>query len=175
LFTHFGVSGPAILNISGRVGDLIKKGEVKISFDFFPLLSEKQVSDLLEQNFKKYPSKIVKNILSDFLPERFIEALLDVANVDKTKIVNSLLKNERKEIVRLFKNFKVTPESVFDFNSAMVTKGGVSLKEIYHKTMKSKLIENLYFAGEIIDIDGKTGGFNLQFCWSTGYLAGKFS
>jgi hypothetical protein len=173
LFTHFGISGPAILNISGRVGDLLKKGEVKINFDFFPLLNEEQVFDFLEQSFKNYPLKIVKNILSDFFPERFVEILLDVANVNKNKLANSLLKNERKEIAVCLKNFIVTPESVFDFNSAMVTRGGVSLKEIDHKTMQSKLIKNLFFAGEIIDIDGKTGGFNLQFCWSTGFLAGR--
>jgi len=173
IFTHFGISGPAILNISGLVGDLLEKGEVKMSIDFFPLLNQEELLGGLEDVLKENISKTTKNILSIFVPERMAECLLSVAGIDKNKTANNMSKLERSALVKILKNFEITPESVLGFDLAMVTRGGVSLKEIDHKTMKSKIINNLFFAGEIIDVDGKTGGFNLQACWSTGYLAGK--
>jgi predicted Rossmann fold flavoprotein len=173
LFTHFGVSGPAILNISGKVGNLLEKGEVKMCFDLLPILNQKQIFDIFQEKIRKYPNKILKNILSEYVPERFTEIFLDVISLDKNKKSKNLTNKELEQIAGRLKNFEATPESILGFNEAMITQGGVSLKEINHKTMKSKIIENLYFAGEIIDIDAKTGGFNLQFCWSTGYLAGS--
>ncbi|MCX6722392.1 MAG: NAD(P)/FAD-dependent oxidoreductase, partial [Candidatus Staskawiczbacteria bacterium] len=168
-----------ILNISGRVGELLdsglpaQAGEVKICFDLFPLLNQEQLSKVFDDMLKKHPNKTIKNILSISLPERLAEVLSDIAVKDNKKIANNMSKSERLAVVKILKNFEVTVKELVGFEGAMVTKGGVSLKEIDHKTMKSKIIDNLFFAGEIIDIDGKTGGFNLQSCWSTGYLAGK--
>ena len=173
LFTHFGISGPAALNISGKVGNLLEKGEVKICFDLFPLLNQEQLLKGIEDMLKKYANKTIKNILSAFMPERLAEVLLDITGLDKNKIANNMSKIEKGIIIKTLKNIELTPEDISGFEQAIVTRGGISLKEIDHKTMKSKIIDNLFFAGEIIDVDGKTGGFNLQMCWSTGYLAGR--
>ncbi len=173
IFTHYGISGPAVLNISGKVQELLKNGETKISIDLFPLLNQEELKKGLETELKKYPNKSNKNILSIFVPERLADVLLDVAGLDKEKTGNNMSKVERELITKTLKTFEITPKQVLDFDLAMVTRGGVSLKEIDHKTMKSKIISNLLFAGEILDVDGKTGGFNLQMCWSTGYIAGK--
>jgi predicted Rossmann fold flavoprotein len=173
LFTHFGISGPAVLNISAKVGDLLEKGETKIRLDLLPLLNQEELGEKLEEILERYPKKTVKNTLLDFVPEKLAEVLSDIAGVDKNKIANSMSKIERGMIVKVFKNLEVTAENILGFDEAKVTRGGISLKEIDHKTMKSKIIDNLFFAGEIIDVDGKTGGFNLQMCWSTGYIAGE--
>ncbi len=173
LFTHFGITGPAVLNISGKLGDLLKKGETKLSIDLFPLLNYNELLKGFEDVLKQNASKTTKNVLSIFVPEKLAEILADIAKIDKNKIANNMSKAERAAIVKILKNIEITPESVLDFDVAKVTRGGISLKEIDHKTMKSKIIDNLFFAGEIIDVDGTTGGFNLQECWSTGYLAGK--
>lgn len=173
LFTHFGLSGPAILNVSAEVGYLLKKGEVKICFDLFPLQNQENIGKELEEIFKRHPKKTVKNALSYFLPEKLAEVLPNIAGIEKNRTANNMSKTEKKSIAKTLKNFGVTATGLFGFDSAMITKGGVSLKEIDDKTMRSKIIDNLFFAGEIINIDGKTGGFNLQACWSAGYLAGK--
>ena len=175
IFTHFGVSGPVVLNISGRVGDLLKKGGTKIAFDLFPQLNHEEVAKEFEDILVRHLNRTVKNVLSFLVPERMAEILSDIAKVDKNKIANNMSKVERASIAKILKNIEVTVTGVLSFDLAQVTKGGVSLKEINDKTMKSKIIDNLFFAGEIIDINGKTGGFNLQECWSTGYLAGKSS
>lgn len=173
MFTHYGLSGPAVLNISGKIGQLLEKGEAKISIDLFPLLNNKEVMEGFEEILKKYPRQAIKNILSKFAPQRFVEAFLQVLNVDMNKVGNNMSKIEREMLVKNMQDFQVTPTELMGWDLAMVTAGGVSLAEIDHKTMQSKIIPNLYFAGEIMDIDAKTGGFNLQMCWSTGYLAGK--
>jgi hypothetical protein len=174
LFTHTGISGPAILNISGEVGRLLEtEKELKISFDLFPLLNYQELLKGLEDDLKQYPNKSIKNILASFVPEKRVEILLDIAKLNKEKIANNMSKAERAEVVKILKNIEITPTGVLGWDLAKVTKGGISLKEIDHKTMRSKIIKNLSFAGEIIDIDGKSGGFNLQMCWSTGHLAGK--
>jgi predicted Rossmann fold flavoprotein len=173
IFTHFGISGPAVLNASGQIGDLLEKGEVKICLDLFPNLNEQEVLTSLEEIFKKYPRQTAKNVLSEFIPARFSEVILDVVKIDCDKIANNLSKPEKLGVAKILKNLTMTADVALGFNGAMVTRGGISLKEIDHKTMKSKIVDNLYFAGEILDIDGKTGGFNLQACWSTGYLAGQ--
>jgi len=175
MFTHFGISGPAVLNISSKVIGLLKTGDTKILIDIFPLLNQEQLLKGLEDEFKKYARQTIKNVLSSFVPERLAEVLLDVIKINKNKMANSISKIEKSALVKILKNIEATPADVLDFDNAMVTRGGVSLKEIDHKTMKSKIIDNLFFAGEIIDVDGKTGGFNLQMCWSTGYLAGQNS
>ena len=175
IFTHFGISGPAVLNISGKVANLLKNGEVKICFDFFPLLNHEKLVKKIDDVLNKSSQQIIKNILTNFVPERLSEILLKIVGIEKEKIGNSISKIDREKIVKVFKNFEVTAKGVYSFDQALVTRGGISLKEIDHKTMKSKIIDNLFFAGEIIDVDGKSGGFNLQMCWSTGYVAGKSS
>ncbi len=178
IFTHSGISGPGIFNISAKVGDLLAKGlpaqagEAKISFDFFPLLNQEELFKKIDEVLKRYAKKSAKNILSDFIPAKLSEVILDNLKIDKNKIANNMSKIEKRAIVKALKGLEVTAEDTFGFEQAMATRGGISLKEIDHKTMKSKLIDNLFFAGEIIDVDGKTGGFNLQACWSTGNLAG---
>src|SRR3989344_4404449 len=173
IFTHFGISGPSVLDISSRVGKLLEKKGIKISFDLFPNLNHEELKKELEEYLKGYPKKTIKNILSDFTAEKLAEVLLDIAEINKNKIANSMPKIERETVIKVLKNIEVTPETILGFNEAKTTNGGISLKEIDSKTMKSKIIDNLFFAGEIIDVDGKTGGFNLQMCWSTGYLAGQ--
>ncbi len=173
IFTHFGISGPAILNISGKIGELVKFGDVKLHIDLCTPLNQDELFKKLAGAFQRFSKKTVKNILSDFMPERLTEVLLDINKIDKDKIANNMTKAERWAVVKAIKSFEMTVEDVLGFDQAMITKGGVSLKEIDHKTMKSKIIDNLYFAGEIIDVNGKTGGFNLQMCWSTGNLAAE--
>jgi hypothetical protein len=179
IFTHFGISGPVVLNISGRVGDLLEKsayagsGEVKIYIDLFPELNQEEVLRSFEEILKKYPNQINKNIISELMPERFAEVFLNILKIEKEKIANNMSKAEKAMITKTFKNIELTPEDILGFDLAYITRGGIDLKEIDHKTMKSKIIDNLFFAGEIINVDAKTGGFNLQECWSTGHLAGE--
>lgn len=176
MFTHFGITGPAILNISGRVGELLQKNksnEIKIGFDLFPKLNHEEVIKELEDILKRYPNKTVKNILSFFMAERLAEVIAELSGINKDKTGNNMSKIEKAIMAKTLKNFEVISLETLGFEQAWVTKGGISLKEIDHKTMASKIISNLFFAGEIIDVDGKSGGYNLQLCWSTGYLAGK--
>jgi len=162
IFTHFGISGPAVMDISADVKE-------KVSLDLFSDLNQEEILKELEITLKKYLKKSAKNILCELFPERVAEALLLRAKIDPQKIANNMSKIEKIALAKLFKNFEFDVEGVLGFDQAYVTRGGVALAEIDHKTMKSKIIDNLYFAGEIIDVDGKTGGFNLQMCWSTGY------
>ncbi|MDD4062357.1 MAG: aminoacetone oxidase family FAD-binding enzyme [Candidatus Pacebacteria bacterium] len=150
LFTHFGLSGPVILNASKKISN-------EISIDLAP--------DIKELNIDK--NKLLKN--SDFLPSKVVLKLLELAGINPNKKGNQLTKAERFKLFSLIKNMRF---EVLEIVNPMVVGGGVSLKEIDSKTMKSKIIDNLFFAGEVVDIDGPTGGYNLQFCWSTGYLAG---
>ena len=173
IFTHFGISGPAALNISGKVGELLEKGAVKISLDLFPEMNQEEVLKNFEEMLQKYLKQSIKNILCEIAPERFVEVLLEIVKIDKNKIANNMSKIEKNLIVKILKNFEMTAEDLMGFNGAMLTRGGIFLKEINHKTMQSKIIDNLFFAGEIINADGKTGGFNLQMCWSTGFIAGQ--
>lgn len=173
IFTQYGISGPVVFDISGKVGELLDSGEVKISFDLFPLLNNENLLKEFDAVINKYPNKNIKNILCSFVPERLAEILLRIEGINGEKTANNISKIDKSEIVKTLKNIEVIVEDILGFENAMVTRGGVDLKEINHKTMKSKIIDNLYFAGEIINVDGKTGGFNLQECWSTGYIAGK--
>jgi predicted Rossmann fold flavoprotein len=173
LFTHFGLSGPIVLNISKKVGELLKNGEVKIFLDLKPALDFETLDKRVQRDFKKYHNKLFKNCLADLLPSKIIPVVAGLSGIKQAKKVNEITKEERYNLVRLLKNVEMTALGVLDFKSAIITSGGISLQEIDDKTMKSKIIDNLFFAGEIIDVDGPTGGFNLQVCWSTGYLAGQ--
>lgn len=173
LFTHFGLSGPAILNISKIIGELLKQGEVKLYLDLFRNLNIEDLDKKIQEKINKNPKKSVKNFFADFMPQRFVPVFIKNLGIMTDKQANNITKKERKAIANLLKNIEVVATELLGFDLAMVTSGGVLLKEIDDKTMKSKIINNLFFSGEIINIDGKTGGFNLQACWSTGYLAGK--
>ncbi|MCG2688362.1 NAD(P)/FAD-dependent oxidoreductase [Candidatus Parcubacteria bacterium] len=173
LFAHFGITGPIILDISKIVGKLLKKGEVELSLDLKPALDFVKLDQRLQRDFVKFQRKLFKNSLNDLLPRKLIPVIINLSKIDPEKKINSITKKERQDLVKLLKGLKMTAKELLGFGTAIVTSGGVSLEEIDHKTMKSKLINNLYFAGEIIDVDGPTGGFNLQNCWSTGYLAGE--
>ena len=173
IFAHFGLSGPIVLDISKKVGELLRNGEVKLSLDLKPALDSATLDERVQRDFKKYQNKSFKNCLVDLLPRKLIPVIVKLSNINPEKKVNTITREERHSLVKLLKNLEMTPVGLLGFDSAIVTSGGISLEEIDHKTMKSKIIDNLFFAGEIIDVDGPTGGFNLQACWSTGYLAGE--
>jgi len=175
LFTHFGISGPIILSISKNVGKLLKKGKVTLSLDLKPALDFIKLDKRLQRDFLKYQNKIFKNSLDELLPQNLIPIIIDQSGIDPDKQVNSITKEERHRLLNLLKSLNMTVTSLQGFEHSLITSGGVAIKEIDPKTMRSKLIENLFFAGEIIDVDGPTGGYNLQVCWSTGYVAGENS
>jgi hypothetical protein len=173
LFTHFGLSGPIILDMSRQVGELLKKGEVRISIDLKPALDSSKLDKRLQKDFQKYQNKEFKNSLDDLLPQKLIPVIVKLSGIAPEKKVNIITKEERATLAKLLKNLEMTVNGLLGFDQALVTEGGIALKEIDHKTMKSKIVENLYFAGEIIGVHGPSGGFNLQICWSTGCLAGR--
>jgi predicted Rossmann fold flavoprotein len=173
LFAHFGISGPIILDISKKVGELLIKGPVELSLDLKPALDFETLDKRLQRDFQKYSNKMFKNSLDDLLPQKMIPLIIDLSKIDPGKKTNGITKEERTSLVKLLKNVRMKVDGLLGFEEAIVTAGGVLTKEIDAKTMRSKLIDNLFFAGEIIDVDGPTGGFNLQICWSTGYLAGQ--
>jgi len=173
LFTHFGLSGPIVLDLSGEIGELLEKGEVKLFLDLKPALDFQKLDKRLQSDFSKYSNKLFRNSLSDLLPQKLIPIIIKLSKINKEKKVNEITREERQKLVKLLKGLEITVLSLLGFNIAIITSGGVSLKEIDSKTMKSKLIKNLFFAGEIINLHGPTGGYNLQLCWSTGHLAGQ--
>lgn len=170
LFTHFGVSGPIIIDLSKKIGELLNTGEVILKIDLKPALDFKTLDKRLQNDFKS--NKDFKNYLPSLLPRKMGDLILSLTNIDKNKKLNSITKDERKKIINTLKCLNLTVKGLIGFGFAIITSGGIDLKEIDSKTMKSKIIENLYFAGEIIDLDGPTGGYNLQICWTTGYIAG---
>lgn len=173
IFTHFGLSGPAILNASSQIEDLSQKGKITIFMDLFPNKDIKGLEGDMIELFSKNANKNIKNCLSELLPEKLISVILDLSKTDSSKKVNAITKTERKNIVLQLKKSQMNFDGTLGFENAMITSGGVLLKEIEAKTMQSKIIKNLFFAGEIINLHGPTGGYNLQICWSTGYLAGQ--
>ena len=175
LFTHFGLSGPIILEMSSKIGDLLKKGEVKLSLDLKPGLDFSKLDNRIQRDFQKYSNKLFRNSLNDLLPQKMVPLIVKLSEINPNKKVNAINRSERQKLVKIFKNIEMTVGKLSGFKKAIITKGGISLKEIDSKTMKSKLIDNLFFAGEILDLDGPSGGYNLQVCWTTGYLAGQSS
>lgn len=166
MFAHFGLSGPLAIAISNNVGN-------KIILDLMPNLLPEDLDKKLQNYFSENPVRTIKNCLSDFVPEKVGLVIINMVKINQDKKANTITRKERQELVWLFKNLQMSVEGLLDFNVAMATSGGIDLKEIDAKTMQSKLIDNLFFAGEIINLCGVTGGFNLQLCWSTGYLAGR--
>jgi len=175
MFTHFGISGPIVLDASKKIGELLKKGEVKIEIDLKPALDLSQLDKRLLRDFEGNQKKDFKNYLPKLLPQKMIETFLKLSEIDPHKKLHFITKEERKKILHLLKEMKLTAEGLLGFDQAIITSGGVDLREIDSKTMQSRKIENLYLAGEILNLDGPTGGYNLQICWSTGYAAGTYS
>jgi predicted Rossmann fold flavoprotein len=175
LFTHFGISGPIVLDLSGKIGELLEKGGVSLFLDLKPALSFEKLDKRLQSDFAKQSNKMFKNSLADLLPSKLIPVIVKLSGINQMKKVNKITKEERNKLAKLLKNLEMTVNSLLGFETAIITLGGVSLKGIDAKTMKSKLIDNLFLAGEIINLHGPTGGYNLQLCWSTGHLAGQSS
>ena len=179
LFTHFGVSGPTILSGSAHllryknVDELIKKRKIKLVIDLKPALSEQELDKRIIRDFEEYKNKEFKNSLDKLLPKKMIDVIVKLSNIDPSKKVNEITKKERKELVSLFKNLDISILGFRSVEEAIVTAGGISTKEINPKTMESKIVQGLFFAGEVIDVDAYTGGFNLQIAYSTGYTAGS--
>lgn len=177
LFTHFGVSGPIILSLSKCVAEAFARGaqDVELAIDLKPALDKDKLDARLQRDFTQYSRKQMPNGMKDLLPQRLIAPVLDQALIDEEKFVNQLSRAERRRLVDVLKAFTVPITGTRPIAEAIVTAGGVSLKEIDPKTMESKLIKGLFFAGEVMDIDGYTGGYNLQAAFSTGYAAGTFA
>ena len=172
IFTENGMSGPAVFGVCQKIGQLLKLGKVELRLDLTPDLNAEALDKKLEAILRGSGNKIVKNILN-IVPARLAAVILDLAKVDPDKKANSITRAERQSLARLIKEFPLSVKSVGGFDQAMVTSGGVSLREVDPRTMRSKIIDNLYFAGEILDLDGPTGGYNLQVCWSSGVASAK--
>ena len=176
LFTHFGVSGPIILTLSRKIGKLLHDGIfVELLINLKPALPPEQLNLRILRDFNKFKGKIIKNAMIELLPQKLIPVVLDLAYIDENKKVDEITKVERQKLTEILRGLPLTITKTRPISEAIVTAGGVSVKEINPKTMESKIIENLFIVGEVLDIDGNTGGFNLQAAWATGNAAGKFS
>lgn len=178
LFTHFGVSGPTILSASAHllryknIDNVIKEQNIKLIIDLKPALSIEKLDTRIQRDFFENKNKEFKNSLNDLLPQKLIYPVIQLSAIDANKKVNEITKEERLRLVKLLKNFSIVISGFRPLEEGIVTSGGISIKEINPKTMESKMIKGLFFAGEIIDVDAYTGGFNLQIAYSTGYTAG---
>ena len=173
LFTHFGVSGPTVISASSIVGQVLKKKELTLTIDLKPALSEEQLDKRLLRDFEEQKNKQFKNALGGLFPSKLIPVMVELSGILPEKQVNAISKEERRSLVRLIKNFAMTLTGIRGYNEAIITRGGVSVREIDPGTMESKKVKNLYFAGEVLDLDAVTGGYNLQIAWSTGYMAAQ--
>lgn len=174
IFTGEGMSGPIILDMSKRIWELLEsKTSVMISIDFKPALEYPVLDARIQRDFKEASNKMFKNSLDELLPKKLIPVIIRLSRIDPEKPVNSIAKEERKRLLHLLKDFQLEVKKLDTIEKAIITSGGIDLKEIDPRTMQSKIIPNLYFAGEVLDLDGPTGGYNLQVCWSTGFLAGS--
>ncbi len=173
LFTHFGVSGPVLLSASSYVADRIKKEPLTLSIDLKPALGEEQLDARILRDFEEAKNKQFKNSLNQLLPAKLIPVIIERSGISPEKKVNEITREERSHLVQAVKDFRITLTGLRDYKEAIITQGGVSVKEVNPSTMESKKTAGLYFAGEVLDLDAVTGGFNLQIAWSTGYLAGS--
>ena len=178
LFTHFGVSGPIMLSASSylvktkNIEEILKSNKVEIEIDLKPALTEEKLDARILRDFEEQKNKQFKNSLDKLLPQKLIPVIIEKTNINENKKINEITKLERQKLVNELKHFKISINGTRPIEEAIITSGGISVKEINPKTMESKLIKGLYFAGEIIDVDCLTGGYNLQVAWSTGYTAG---
>jgi len=175
LFTHFGLSGPIILSMSHDIGKYLyeTKKQVSIELDLKPALSEEKLDERLQRDLNKYSRKKFKNALDELLPQKMIPVIIRLSGIGPDKLCHQINRSERLALVHLLKHLHMIIYGTRPIAEAIVTAGGVNVKEINPRTMQSKLVEGLFFAGEVLDIDGYTGGYNLQAAFSTGYLAGR--
>jgi hypothetical protein len=178
LFTHYGVSGPLMLSASSHYVHYLDKAktegrEAKLYIDLKPALTHEQLDKRVLREFDENKNKQFKNVINTLFPSKLIPIMPKLSDINPDKQVNEITKEERERFVNVIKHLELTITGIRDYNEAIITKGGISTSEISPSTMESKLVKNLYFAGEVIDLDALTGGFNLQIAWSTGYLAGK--
>lgn len=172
LFTHFGVSGPLVLSASSHMRNF-GRAKYRLEIDLKPALDEKKLDARILRDFEKYSNKEFKNALADLAGHTMIPVLVRLSGIPEDTKMNSITREQRMRLLRLFKAFPVSVSGTRPIDEAIVTAGGVSTKEIDPRTMGSKLVQGLYFAGEVLDLDGYTGGFNLQIAWSTGFVAGN--
>ncbi|BCN31422.1 BaiN/RdsA family NAD(P)/FAD-dependent oxidoreductase [Anaeromicropila herbilytica] len=173
LFTHFGVSGPVILSASSYVIPYMKNKDVTLSIDLKPALTIEQLDARIIRDFEEVINKQFKNALDSLLPKKLIPVIIKLSGIDSEKKVNLITKEERLNLVQAIKSMTLGVSSLREYNEAVITKGGISVNQINPKTMESKLISNVYFIGEVLDLDALTGGYNLQIAWSTAYAAGN--
>ena len=178
IFTHFGISGPTILSGSAHlvryneIDNLMKEQKIKLQIDLKPALTEEQIDERILRDFKEFKNKQFKHALDKLLPQKMIPIVIEKTKINEEKRVNEITKEERRNLVKVLKKFELTIKDFRPVEEAIITSGGINIKEINPKTMESKLVKGLYFAGEVIDVDSYTGGFNLQIAYSTGYTAG---
>jgi predicted Rossmann fold flavoprotein len=178
IFTHFGISGPTILSGSAHlvrykeIDNLMKEQKIKLQIDLKPALTEEQLDERILRDFKEFKNKQFKHALDKLLPQKMIPIVIKKTKINEEKRVNEITKEERRNLIKVLKKFELTIKDFRPVEEAIITSGGINIKEINPKTMESKLVKGLYFAGEIIDVDSYTGGFNLQIAYSTGYTAG---
>lgn len=168
LFTHYGISGPIVLS-----GSRFVDKDVTASINLKPALTEEELDKRIQRDFLKYTNKDFKNSLNELLPQKLIDTIIKLSNVDENKKVNSITKQERKNLVQLIQNLNMTVKGLRPIAEAIITAGGVDTREVDPSSLRSKIVKNMSFAGELLDVDGYTGGFNIQIALSTGYLAGK--
>jgi predicted Rossmann fold flavoprotein len=179
LFTHFGISGPIVLTMSSYLSKYkdidkdLRQASIKANIDLKPAMSEEKLDLRIRRDFEGAKNREFKNSLKDLLPQKLIEIIIELSNINPAKKVNEITSEERQKLVKVLKDLELSVLGFRPIEEAIVTSGGINIKEISPKTMQSKLIEGLYFAGEIIDVDSLTGGFNLQIAYSTGYTAGS--
>lgn len=181
LFTHYGVSGPIILSGSAhlvrykKIEESLKNQKIVLHIDLKPALSKKKLDERILRDFENEKNKMFKNSLDKLLPQKMIEPIIVLSEINPEKHVNEITKKERERLVNILKDFKLTIKNFRPIEEAIITSGGINVKEINPTTMESKIVKNLFFAGEVIDVDAYTGGFNLQIAYSTGFTAGKNS
>jgi predicted Rossmann fold flavoprotein len=171
IFTHYGISGPIVLSISNIINKYLDK-DLRLEIDFKPALSFEKLNDRILRDFELYSNKQLKNALNDLLLQKIIPWVIKLSLIDPEKPVHQITKEERTRLIEIIKGFPIKFKSFRPIEEAIVTSGGISTKQINPSTMESKLVPNLYFAGEVIDVDAVTGGYNLQIAYSTGFLAG---
>jgi predicted Rossmann fold flavoprotein len=173
LFTHTGLSGPTILNMSKEIGELLPYGEVLISLDFFPGVGLDEMHEMMKNIFAEHINKKIKNLIFKEIPAKIFDLMLKQLEIDPEWEINEIRREERFALIEKFKKFELTAVGLLGFDRAIISSGGLDLSEVDFKTMKSKKVTNLFVAGDILDFDRPTGGYSLQLCWTTGYLAGQ--
>ncbi|QXM06051.1 NAD(P)/FAD-dependent oxidoreductase [Crassaminicella indica] len=172
IFTHFGISGPIVLSMSSYISNYLKNKKIQVFLNLKPALDEEKLDKRIIRDFDKYSRKQFKNALSDLLPSKIIPIIIQLSGIQENKYVNQITKDERKRLVDLLMNLSMTITKTRPVKEAIITSGGINVKEINPSTMESKKMEGVYFAGEVLDVEALTGGYNLQIAFSTGYLAG---